>query len=459
MNAAPPLLPLASLVAAALAQGHDHRYANALDKAERWFRHAIALNPETAEAWGALGELLAETARPQEARDALIRADRLDPDQPFRLASLAEAEAACGEAVAAVATCRRWLALRPGSAPAYRLLAAQLLGLGDQGGAIAALREGVFLDPRQADTAAALVAALTDADDPLAALESAQPTLRQTPDHAALHFQVGRAWHRLGESTKACAAWQQCLSVADPGSPEAAAARAALEAEASIGADVSADQNNTQDAPDPVYVRALFDRYAERFDNDLIERLDYRAPALLLEAVRCLPGMNADQASGPGLDILDLGCGTGLAGVLFAPQARILAGVDLAPRMIEQARRRGIYHHLEAADLMSVLGRDHHRWDMILAADVFTYFGDLGPVLAAVAGALRVGGRLAATVERALEADSVVITPSRRVRHGASHLQRAAHAAGLTTMSLTEAVLRTEKRKPVEGLVFVMERR
>ncbi len=458
MNAVPSLLPLASSVAVALAQGHDHRYANALDEAEHWFRHAIALDPETAEGWGALGELLAETARPQEARDALIQADRLDPDQPFRLATLAEAEAACGEAVAAVATCRRWLALRPGSAPAYRLLAAQLFGLGDQAGAIAALREGVLLDPRQAETAAALVAALTDADDPLTALESAQPTLRQAPDHAALHFQMGRAWHRLGESAKACAAWQQCLSVADFASPEADAARAALGAEASATADASTERNNTQDAPDPVYVRALFDRYAERFDSDLIERLDYRAPTLLLEAVRCLPGMNVDQASNPSLDILDLGCGTGLAGMLFASQARTLAGVDLAPRMIEQARRRGIYHHLEAADLMTVLRRDHHRWDMILAADVFTYFGDLEPVLAAVAVALRAGGRLAATVERAPETDSVVTTSSRRVRHSAGYLQRTARAVGLTTIRLAEAILRTEKRNPVEGLVFVMER-
>ena len=39
-----------------------------------------------------------------------------------------------------------------------------------------------------------------------------------------------------------------------------------------------------------VYVRALFDQYAPDFDAALVERLDYRAPELLLDAVRPIDG-------------------------------------------------------------------------------------------------------------------------------------------------------------------------
>ena len=62
------------------------------------------------------------------------------------------------------------------------------------------------------------------------------------------------------------------------------------------------------------YVRALFDRYAERFDEDLTIRLKYQAPQVLRAMVdripRIVPG---------GMDVLDVGCGTGLAGVASVP--------------------------------------------------------------------------------------------------------------------------------------------
>src|SRR6187399_2673659 len=53
-----------------------------------------------------------------------------------------------------------------------------------------------------------------------------------------------------------------------------------------------------------VYVRRLFDQHAPDFDEALVERLDYRGPELLLEAVRA----HTDQRLG---SVLDLGCGTG----------------------------------------------------------------------------------------------------------------------------------------------------
>ena len=41
--------------------------------------------------------------------------------------------------------------------------------------------------------------------------------------------------------------------------------------------------------------------------------------------------------------MLDLGCGTGLAGVAFRPHVDWLVGVDLSPKMIEEARRKALY--------------------------------------------------------------------------------------------------------------------
>ncbi len=90
------------------------------------------------------------------------------------------------------------------------------------------------------------------------------------------------------------------------------------------------------------YVRTLFDQYAPRFDRAL-EDLGYRAPALLREAVAAArPRFGA---------MFDLGCGTGLAGVAFRPHVDRLVGVDLSSKMVEEARRKGVYDALEVGDI------------------------------------------------------------------------------------------------------------
>src|SRR6202030_2251488 len=71
-------------------------------------------------------------------------------------------------------------------------------------------------------------------------------------------------------------------------------------------------------APRQVVV-ALFDDYAERFDDHVVGTLKYRVPDLLFDAVARFVPPRA-------LDVLDVGCGTGLAGARFRPLARALTG-------------------------------------------------------------------------------------------------------------------------------------
>lgn len=46
------------------------------------------------------------------------------------------------------------------------------------------------------------------------------------------------------------------------------------------------------------------------------------------------------------LDILDLGCGTGLIGSWFKDYARKIVGVDVSPTMLDMATKKGCYHEL-----------------------------------------------------------------------------------------------------------------
>ncbi len=129
------------------------------------------------------------------------------------------------------------------------------------------------------------------------------------------------------------------------------------------------------------YIRALFDRCANRFD-DYLAKLRYRGPDLILEALR---PVLSESTSKP--DILDAGCGTGLVGVQLRPHARQLIGVDLSPRMLDEARQRNIYDELVEDDMLVYLRGQQCRFDMVAAADVLPYLGDLSELFNRVARA------------------------------------------------------------------------
>lgn len=122
-------------------------------------------------------------------------------------------------------------------------------------------------------------------------------------------------------------------------------------------------------APDD-YVLWVFDGHAETFDTHLAA-LNYRGPEMIAALIQ-----TAWQPAATRL-ILDLGCGTGLNAPIFKPYASRLDGVDLAPRMLRQAAKRGRYDHLYKAEAHAFLSQPPVRYDVILVTDVFIYIGRL----------------------------------------------------------------------------------
>jgi predicted TPR repeat methyltransferase len=290
---------------------------------------------------------------------------------------------------------------------------------------------------------------LASRGDLSAAADLFAQAVEAAPGFVAAWFALGETRSKLGDGAGAAAALREALRI-DPRDRHGAALHLAR-----LGA---ADPAG---AMSPSYVRAVFDQYAPRFDTALVEGLAYRGPERLLEAVGRARALSPADGFGA---MLDLGCGTGLAGAAFRPQARQLTGVDLSPGMIAQARAKCIYDRLETGELVEFLDAERAArrcYDLVIAADVFVYLFDLAPVARAVADILSPRGLFAFTVETHGgdgTGDGVELGEKLRYRHGAAHVRAAVAAGPLQLLELSPVTTRIESGGIVPGLLAVATR-
>jgi len=390
---------------ALLRQGLARHQAGDAAEAGRLYRRVLALRPRDGNALNLLGQLARARGDLPGALELTGQAVAANPGAPVFLAAHGAMLAEAGRLEEAVQALRAAVAARPGDVVSLRNLGQALSAQGRAGEALAPLRQAVALRPDAAEAHLALAHACREAG----LREDAATHARQAAMHPAL---AGQAQFLL----------------------------------AALGAAPAPDR-----AP-AAYVRDLFDQYAPRFDEDLTGRLGYRTPSALADLLR-QAGIAADGT----LRVLDLGCGTGLSGVALAPFAARLEGLDLSPRMLAAARVRGLYHALHEADLLEMLPRQPGAWDLVVAADVLNYLGDLSPVMPALAAALAPGGTAAFSVEVGEEVP-FALGPGLRYRHQPAHLRGLFAAAGLAVLAEQACVLRQEQGQPVPGMLWVLRK-
>lgn len=276
-------------------------------------------------------------------------------------------------------------------------------------------------------------------------LSAAADLIRQTldivPGWATGWFSLGEVEAAAGNAVEAEAAFRAALE-RDPA--DALGAGLAL---ARLG---KADAASAMSA---AYVTALFDQYAPRFDKALREGLAYRGPELIADAIARVAA--ARGLALPFARVLDLGCGTGLFGEVFAGQSHWLGGVDLSPAMVEAAARKGLYQHLAVGDLTAALDDQvPGSLSLAVAADVFVYVADLAPILAAAHRALAPGGLLAFSVQTH-EGDDVRLGADLRYAHAEPLVRRLLTGAEFRVELCERASTRRERDVPVPGLIVV----
>ncbi|MPZ43796.1 MAG: tetratricopeptide repeat protein [Betaproteobacteria bacterium] len=365
-------------------------------------RRAVAAAPDYASAHNNLGNLLCEAGKLDEASRHLRRVLALAPHDPRALNNLGNVAHASGQADEAIRCFERAIALSPEFSLPYENLGRMRLRGGEVAQAYALFCKAVALDHTRTRSRAFVGLALCELG---------------RYDEARDHY---RKWAEA--------------------EPDNAEPRHLL-------ASVEGGTAPTRASDD--YVRSVFDGFARTFDVHL-QKLQYRAPTLVVEALRAAGALDA-------IAVLDAGCGTGLCGPLLRPLAAKLDGVDLSPKMLEHARASGHYDALYESELTAFMRSRPGHYHAIACADTLCYFGELDEAAQAAFAALHPGGLFAVTLE-ALAADSSEryrLTHTGRYAHGSQYAQLALARAGFERASIRGEWLRMEAGNEVAGHVVV----
>ncbi len=269
-----------------------------------------------------------------------------------------------------------------------------------------------------------------------AAADVLNQTLELVPDWPEGRFTLGETLAEAGRKYDAIAAFETYLTL-DPADSLGAAVKLSLLTE------------KTPATLPEAYITRLFDEYAPRFEKALLEKLNYRAPQIIREALdETHPGIKFARA-------FDLGCGTGLAGASLTDRVKWLGGADLSAAMVKGAAAKGIYDQLFVGDMLRALDDLDAPINLAVAADVLAYFGDLALTFITVKQHLAPGGLFVFTAQRH-EGESFVLGAEHRFSHARAYIEHTASDAGFQVLLLRDAISRREKGVDVPGLVAVL---
>lgn len=374
--------------------------AGNLPKAFESLRRAVALAPDWGPGLLELAMLLARQNQFPEAVETAEKVAALEPKNLLVLAGVIDIAHRAGHTEMAVRHLRRGLELVPGDVQLRRLLARDLSS------------QGAFSE------AVAMWSALLD--------ENAN-------DGEAL---LGRVKTRLdaGEASQAIGDTDRLLELA-PGD-----ARFAYYSALAHG--------STPAHQPPEMSRELFDGMAELYDQHMVRGLRYQLPKIVADKILA-------RYPEKRLNVLDLGCGTGLLGVCLGRIDGFLIGVDVSRKMIEQAARHNVYDRFHTVNLLDALRETPGDiYEVLAALDVFIYAGDLTEAIPNAFRILKIAGDLIFSCEIAAEDGSdLVLQTNGRYAHKRSHVEGLCKAAGFESVHTEEMVLRYENNEPVQGIL------
>jgi predicted TPR repeat methyltransferase len=379
--------------------------AGDFDKARFFYEKILKEDPDHIDGNYLLGTLHAERGNYPIALKFLKRAAELAPHSPAILNNLGNLYRIKGDFDLAIQSYKQALIYDPNLVEAYVNMGLAAKRLGNHSEAATYYRQALKLHPGQ------MVA----------------------------QYHLGQCLEALGKPDEAKESYSRVLEIL----PNHRSAQYHLDALAG---------NNPETAPGE-YVLELFDTYADKFESHLVDNLGYKVPELLRESVIKSLGDSAhfDNA-------MDLGCGTGLSGQVFKDMSKHIVGCDLAPRMLEESRKKSIYDELFQGDISECLTQGDSVYDLFIAADLFIYVGALERIFADIAAHASSNAILVFSVERLDDNQDYQLLNSGRYAQSQAYINRLAEQNRFSVISRKSHPFRKEGETWISGDIYVLKR-
>ena len=439
--------------------------------AEKLIKKALLIDPNYAEAHNNLGVVLKDQKRFEEALSSNKRAVQVRPDYAEGHYNLGVLLKDMGRLNEAVTSYREALSYNSNYADAHYNLGNTLNELGKTDEAIASFRKTIEIRPDHRHAYSNLGNLLKLRGNPSEAVDCYRKAIAIKPDFAEAHSNLGAAYKELGNLNDAEICYQKAIEI-KPNFVEALGnlgnvlhgldkrdeAISCLRKAIALQPDSPSFQHrldsllgNTTDCAPKKYVKEVFNSYANKFDDHLVNKLKYNTPTLLKEALNDLSWGEKKYENA-----IDLGCGTGLSGLEFRDRAETLIGIDLSENMISKAEAKNIYDALYVDDIIPRLNVLNTRFDLFISCDVFVYIGDLLPLFRCVKEHSTQNCVFVFSTEH-IDGEAFVLRDTCRYAHSKDYILSVASTSGFKVNHFKETHLRYEKDGWVTGGIYVLE--
>lgn len=200
----------------------------------------------------------------------------------------------------------------------------------------------------------------------------------------------------------------------------------------------------------PEYAHNLFNNYSLYYDQHMQGQLKYSVPQHIFRTLHKLNLFKLNK-------VLDLGCGTGLTGSVLREYCKKLIGVDIAEKMLKHAEQKNIYDKLVKMELIAYLEQDKESYDLIIAADVLPYLGDLGILMSLISQHLKEKNYFIFTTE-INEQTPWQLESSARFSHQPEYILTLSQQHALKLVTQERIPARIQNQVPLDVMLYVMQK-
>jgi predicted TPR repeat methyltransferase len=344
-----------------------------------------------------------------------------------------------GQLDTAISYYEKALSIKPNYAEAHYNLGFTLQRLGQLDAAVRSYKKVVAIKPEYAAThnnkILSVIYFFTNGQIP-DAIDTLEALIKDNPNDALLFNMSGGCYASLGQQDKAIKYYEQAIAI----KPDYAVPQHMLDALT----------GNKSTEPPKEYVKNLFDDFAERFDDSLVKKLNYKLPFLMKELI-----LKLDPTRNKFEKVIDLGCGTGLSGKDLRDVSNNLTGIDISENMVAKAREIDVYDSLIVGDIVDTLSTLTEKYDLFIALDVLIYIGAVKSIFNAVRDCCNKNAFFIFSVETQ-EEDGYSLLKSARYAHSENYIFNIT-SAGFKVVDSQDVRLRKEGNSWIDGKIYIFQ--